>query len=772
VSGDRLLPRHEDARLVTGRGTFLDDVPVIDPLHAAFVRSTRARARVTDVDPRGADGRPGIAGVYWAATLPGPLSPLPDAVSPSTVHPYLRTFTSPPQAPLARDVHHVGEPVAVVLGRDRYVVADAVEAVEVAYEERPAVPTIDDALAMRGGPVHAGAASNVAGLLQAEVGDVEAAFRRAAVVVAERFHVQRVQGLPLETRGIVVEPDRRAGGLTVHAAHQNPYRLRDGIARCLGLPTERIRVIAPDVGGGFGSKGMVYPEDIVCCLLAYRLGRAVKWVETRSESFLGTNQAREMRIDARLAADADGRILGLDVKIDQDSGAYCHYEMVLPSSVLAHLPGLYRVPAVRAQASAVLTTKVQASPYRGAGRPEAAFAIERLLDLLSRELGLDPAETRRRNLVTPGDLPYRGGLRMPNGVPVEYDSGDFPLMLGTALELVEYPRWRALQREASGRRLGIGLAGCVEGGGFGPCEGARVRVDPGGEVTVDLGVGSQGQSHETVFARLCADFLGVSAERVRVRGGDTALFPYGFGTRASRVAVNTGNAVALAAATVRERACQLAARALECSAEDIVLADGAASVRGFPGRAVLLGDLAMAALQAPDPSAPVPGLEATSFYHPPGFTWAGSVSAAVVEVDPETGRVDVLRYVTVHDCGRPLDARVVEGQAAGGIAQGLGAALSEELVYDAAGQLTTGTLMDYAPVRAADMPSLVLQAMDFPATSNPLGVKGIGEGSTAGPPAAIAGAIDDALGGKARVTRAPFTAERVWRWAQALDERS
>jgi carbon-monoxide dehydrogenase large subunit len=577
----------------------------------------------------------------------------------------------------------------------------------------------------------------------------------------------------LETRGIIARRDPASGMLQVWIASQNPYRIRDGISHCLGIPPGEIRVMAGDVGGGFGCKGMIYPEEIVCCLLALHLGRPIKWVETRIESFLSTNHAREMLVEAAIAARRNGTILGIDVKLFQDCGAYCHYELVLPTAVINHLPNQYRIPNLRAEGHAVLTNKVQVSPYRGAGRPEAVFVIERLIEMLARRIGVDPADVRRANLVRPEELPYSSGLRMWNGWPIVYDSGDFPGMFERALELADYSRWRKEQRQAreEGRLLGVGIAACIEGGGIGPSEGATVSVEETGRVDVILGVGSQGQSHETVFAQVCADVLGVEFEDVSVRGGDTNLFPEGFGTRASRVAVNAGNAVAKAAEVLKTKVSLIAAELLECSRGDIVIESGRAGVRGVPGRTVSMAEIARAATGAVGPADARPVLAATEFFHPDTATWAGSVHVAVAEVDADTGTWRVLKYVVVHDCGRALNVQVVEGQVVGGIAQGLGMILGEELVYDEFGQLVTGSLMDYAVPRADDMPDVVLEHMDFPARSNALGVKGIGEGSVAGPPAAIANAIEDAIGGGARVTRTPLTSQRVWELLGKLAQR-
>lgn len=761
------IVRKEDPRLIRGDGMFTDDMGAHGALHVAFIRSSRARARIVAINTSKAIVSPDVLAIYSARDFPCTLAPLPDSMitGKAAAHPYVRHSYSPPQFPLVKDeAHYVGEPLAVVVATNPYALADAVSDVTVEYEELPPIVSVQDAISMRFGVVHRDAPSNVAGHICAEVGNIEQAFKQAEMVVGDTFQIPRLFGLPLEPRSILAIPDRLSDGLTVYVSNQNPYSLRAGVAAALRVSPDVVRVVTPDVGGGFGAKGMIYPEEVVCCLLAHQLKQPIKWTESRSESFFSTNHARDATAEAKLAARRDGSILGLDVTVFQDCGAYSHYEMVVAMNILSHFPGLYRIPNLRSQAYALLTNKVQTAPYRGAGRPEAIFVTERLVDILSREISRDPADVRQLNLIRPDEMPYSSGLLSWTGLPSSYDSGDFPAMLNKTLADGDYSGWRQAQAvgRQSGRLVGIGLAINLESGGGGLCEGATVRIHETGHVTVLLGVSSQGQSHETVFAQICANVVGTGIDMVRVRGGDTSLAPRGFGTRGSRVAVNAGNAVAKAAAAVRRRIELLASSVLECSPDDVSVQAGLAFVKGLPDRVVSFGELAATVLRSPVASELGPVLSATEYFYPSALTWSHSFHLLVVEIDPLTGSLEILRYVVVHDAGRPLNAAVVDGQILGGLAQGLGSATTEHISYDESGHQLTGTLVEYAIPRAGDMPDVTLKHLDFPTNTNPLGIKGIGEGATAGPPAALANAVADALGGQVHVNCLPLSPQRVW----------
>jgi carbon-monoxide dehydrogenase large subunit len=766
--GERVIgqspPRREDERLVTGRGRFIDDIAPAGCLHVAIVRSTHARARIVAIDTAAARALPGVT-VFVAGDLPELEASLP-AHHADPANPYVRLDTPRAQPPLARDeVRYVGEPVAAVLAPDAYAAADAAEAVRVEYEPWPAVVDAEAAMADGSPAVHAGL-PNVVGRVSVLIGDVERAFAEADVIVEDHPRHGRVSSMAIETRGICAQFDRATGTLTVWAAHQAPYSVRSSIAGRLKLPAERVRVIVPDTGGGFGPKENVYTEDVLVPVLAYRLGRPVKWIQTRTEFMLSTHHSREQAHHARIAATRDGKILGLDARIVKDVGAYHRASVNEPTNTVNHLPSVYKVPAFRAEGFAVVTNKTPSAPYRGAGRPEAILVIERLLDRLATELGLDPAELRERNLITPSEMPYRPGLVYRDGVPVRYDGGDYPQEFARALAALDYAGWRKKQAEwrAQRRRIGLSVVSSLEAGGsVRPGEWATVKVDEGGHVEVLIGVSHSGQSHETVFAQVCAEYLGARFDDVRVRGGDTALVAHGYGTGASRVAVNTGNAVMEAAVAVKARACRVAGRLLECAPEDVRLEDGRAFVVGAPARAIALGDLARAALRDKAlVEEGTPGLWASKFWATPTVTWSSGVHAAAVEVDAETGRVTILSYVIVHDCGRQLHPVVVDGQIVGGFAQGLGVALGEVIVYDEDGQALTTTLMDYPIPRAGDMPPLTVEHLYFPTDHNALGVRGVGEGATGPPPTVIANAIADAFDGRLEIPTPVFTPERVW----------
>jgi carbon-monoxide dehydrogenase large subunit len=755
--------RKEDERLLVGRGRFVDDIQLPDLLHLVLVRSTHARARLARVDVSAARAQPGVA-AFTAGDL-AELDALLPAAGADPTNPYVVLDSPRPQPVLAvGEVRHVGEAIAAVVAGDRYQAADAAETVRVDYEPWPAV--VDAEAAMREGapPIHAGH-SNVVGRIQKISGDVERAFAEAAVVVEERLAHVRVSSMALEPRTVCAAYDGDTEMLTIWAGHQQPFNLRATVASVLGLALERVRVVVPDTGGGFGPKIAVYPEDVLVPALAYRLRRPVKWIQTRTEFMQSTHQAREQRHEARLAASSDGRLLALDVRIVKDVGAYHYFSINEPSNTINHLPSQYRIPALRAEAVSVVTNKVASSPYRGAGRPEAVFVIERLLDRLARRLGMDPAEVRFKNLVGPEQMPYAPDLVYRDGVPVRYDGGDFPLELRRALVLADYDGWRKRQVELrrEGRHIGLGIGAYMEAGGSpSPGEWAAVRVDDQGQVAVSIGVSASGQGHETVFAQVCAEYLGARFEDIRVRGGDTALVPHGYGTGASRVAINTGNAVALAAESVRRKACRVAARLLECGEGDVRIEAGQAFVIGAPMRAVPLGRLARTALRDRTlADLGGPGLWDTKFYTLPTVTWASGVHVAVVDVDADTGCVKILKYVMVHDCGRQLHPVIVDGQVLGGFVQGLGVPLGEQIVYDDRGQLLTGSLMDYPIPRAADVPEVVTEHLVFPTDHNPLGVRGVGEGPTCAPATVIANAVDDAFDGRLGIRDPVLTPGRV-----------
>ncbi|MGN6187721.1 MAG: aerobic carbon-monoxide dehydrogenase large subunit [Conexibacter sp.] len=763
----RRLPRLEDPRLLTGRGCYVDD---LEPhaLHAAFVRSEHAHARVRDVDVTGALAVPGVAAVYTWEDLDGPLAdPLP-LISP---HPGIVARRT--QRALAHDeVCYAGETIAMVVARDRYVAEDAAAAIRVSYEPLPVIADLLAAAAPDAPTAHADMQDNLAAVLAGQTADVEAALAEAPHVFSWRFDVERSAAMPLEGRAVLARYDPAHDSLLVHDSTQVPTSVRRGLAHLLGMDLERVHVVAPDVGGAFGVKGMqYYAEEVLVPWAARRLGAAVKWTEDRREHFIASNQERRQVHDVRVGCDGDGRLLAFETRFLHDTGAYIPYGLIVPINTLSHVPGVYRVPAYGYEMRAIFTNTVCTSPYRGAGRPQAIFAMERTLDRLAGELGIDRAEIRRRNLVTPEEMPYDTGIVGEDGGHAVYDSGDFPHGLELALQRIGYDGWSRRRRAAArgGRRVGLGIACYVEGTGIGPFEGARVEVHGSGRVTVATGLSTQGQSHATVFAQVTAEQLGVAPDEVDVTTGDTRLIGYGVGTFASRAAVVAGSAVHEAAQAVREQALQLAARALAADPADVELADGAARVKGAADPGIPLGRLALLAnpshhaydaeseaAQAQrhavhPPGGPAlrdgerPGLVAVSWFSPPATTWASGMHAAVVEVDAATMELRILDYVIVHDCGTVLNPLVVDGQVIGGFAQGIGGAFYERIAYDADGQIQNASFMDFLMPYATEVPLPQVVHMETASPLNPLGAKGAGEGGVMPVSAVIANAVADAL---------------------------
>jgi len=748
----RSLRRREDERLLRGRGRYVADITFPDQLQAVFVRSPFAHAAIGGIDASAALEVPGVVTVLTAADVPaGPLPPFLWDTPPEKLVAALRPQLRPCHPPLLADRPlYAGQAVAVVVAESRYLAEDAAELVEIDYEPLEAVATLDRALAAGAPVVQEGWDDNVAVRFVVSKGDVAAALGDAAVVVRERFSIQRQAGIPMETRGAVATWEPDGAGLTLWSATQNSHPLRRAMSRVSGVEQERIRVIAPDVGGGFGIKGVLYPEDLLVGLLAMRLGRPVKWIEDRLEHMMSAVHAREQVHEIELGLDADGRIVALRDHVLVDTGAYNPLGLVIPYNTIAHLMGPYRVPAFEATAEGVITTKTPTAPYRGAGRPEAVFAVERSLDLAARRLGLDPVELRLRNLVQPDEMAYDVGILYRDGEPLVLDGGDYPEVLRRAAELAG---WDDVEiRERDGRLVGRGVGVYVEGTGIGPFEGALVEVGDDGRVRVRTGACTQGQGHATVFAQVCADHLGVDAEMVDVVTGDTEGLEKGWGTVASRSAVVAGNAVAEAAGVVREQALRTASELLEIAVADLTVTAGRVVPRDAPDRGLGLGEVARAAREQGTPLV-------TTFYFEPGtVTWASGAHAAVVAVDPETGEVEVLRYVVVHDCGREINPMIVDGQVHGGVAQGIGGALYEEVIYDEEGQLLNGTLADYLVPTAEEVPVIELDRRETLSPLNALGVRGVGEGGAIVPPAAIANAVEDALSRLgAVVRRTPLT---------------
>jgi carbon-monoxide dehydrogenase large subunit len=764
------IKRNEDARLLRGRALFVDDLDFPDLLHAAFLRSELAHARIRRIDPSAALRRPGVVAVYTAADLGDYWQPGPLLVPPPPI-PGI-TFNQRTQVPLARDkVRHVGEPLAVVIADSRHVAEDALADITVELDPLPAVADIERALDPSAARVHDDLGTNIAAHVRQTKGDYAAARARAAHVVRRRFRYDRGTSSPIETRGIVARWDVRAAHLTVWDTTQAPVFLRGGLAGMLGLGERQVRVIAPFVGGGFGPKIMLfYPEEVVLPWVAIRLEQPVKWIEDRKEHFFATTQERGQVHDAEMALDAEGRILGIKDVFLHDTGAYDPYGLTVPINSQCTLLGPYAIESYDSTFTAVFTNKPTVTPYRGAGRQHGVFVIERLLDLAARELAIDRAEIRRRNFIPTDAFPYDNKIIYQDFTALSYDSGNYPPILDKALALIGYDEFRKDEQprlRAAGRHVGIGLAAYVEGTGIGPYEGAKVQVQANGKVGVATGIGTQGQGHFTSFAQIVADAVGVDVADVDVVTGDTDQFYWGAGTFASRGAVVAGNAINAAAQAVRAKILQVAAEHFECAEQDLEIAGGRVAIAGVPGKSVRLGDLALKAnpMRGAVKPGTEPGLEATRYFGPPSGATASGVHAMIVEVDPETFGLTVHKYVVVHDCGTVINPMILAGQIFGGVAQGIGNAFYEQLVFDDSAQLLNASLAEYLLPGSLDVPMIDVAHTVTPSPLNPLGIKGAGEAGAIPVGPLFAQAIEDALDLPAKgieILEIPLSPARLW----------
>jgi carbon-monoxide dehydrogenase large subunit len=762
------VPRREDPRFLRGEARFLDDVRLPGLLHVAFLRSPHAHANILGIRTEAAAVMPGVVRVFTYDDLARWLKPLPlfGAVPPGLAAAIRFDIRQAPQLALCRDrVRHVGEIVAMVVAESRARAEDAAERIEVDWEPLPVVTDMVSATDPSSPLVHEAWGTNVAVGFTHAIGNVDAAFAAADAVSTETFVIQRYVGMPIEPRGVVAAWDRRDGTLTTWNSTQVSHFVQQGLASALELPHHKVRVIAPDLGGGFGTKASGYAEDLLLPVAALVLHRPVKWVEDRREHMVGAAHARHQTHEISLAGRFDGTILGVRDRIWLDLGAYNAWGIVLPYNTVAHLLGPYRIRDMRVDVQGVVTNKTPNAPYRGAGRPETVFAMDRAVDCLARKLRIDPAEIRRRNYIRPEEMPWDLGMPYRDGNPLVYDSGDFPVVLETALDAAGYEEFQLTREDSRSSSLyrGIGISGYVEGTAIGPFEGATVKLDLAGRVLVATGAVSSGQGHETSFAQIAADTLGVPLEWITVVGGDTAAVPFGVGTFASRSGVTAGNSIADAAGRVRDKLVAAAATILEAAPADLEVEDGRIFVRGSRDRAVDFPGVIQASMPTfARPGVASPDFEATAYHHVPTVTFASAVHVAQVEVDVGTGMVRLLRYVVAHDCGKIVNPLIVDGQVHGGVAQGVGGALFEEMVYDEQGQLLTGTLMDYLVPTATDLPTIETVHLEFPSPRNPLGMKGLGEGGAISPPAAIANAIDDALRSLGvRVTETPVSPARL-----------
>lgn len=764
------LPRREDPELLTGRGRYSADLVLPGMLHAVFLRSPHPHARIGSIDADAARALPGVRAVLAAAELP-------DGLAPQPVSHVIWGARETPYYALARDrVRYVGEPVAVVVAESAYLAEDGRDAITVEWEPLPSVGDVEASLRDDAPRLYDEWDDNVAGSSGGELGDVDAALEAADVVVSERFDIARLFGCPLEGRGVLADWDPHADELTLWTSTQIASQTRGYLSELLDLPEHRIHLQVPRMGGGFGSKFHFYPEEAAVAFAARSTGSPVRWIEDRAESFTATVHARAQVVHATIGARRDGTITALKVDIAADLGAALHTVSFGPAWMTSILvTNAYAIPDVRVGLRAVMTNTTPVGSYRGWGAPEANFVIERLVERVARELDADPVEVRRRSFVQPEQMPHHG---LAQGMPI--DGGRYEELLDRGLEVAGYAGWRARQREmrAAGRHVGIGVSFYLETTGMGPSRSmnyaglkqgthdtTRVRVEPGGQVTVFTGICEMGQGFTNGMAQVCADALGIHPDDIRVVTGDSASCPFtGYGTAASRSSSVAAGSAARACAIVREKVELIAAHMLGTTPGELEIALGRISVAGSPGQAVTMADVGRAAyrqaIELPDDMEP--GLEATAVYDPQGMEWPYGMNVAVVEVDAETGEVSFLDYAYVHDCGTLLNPKIVEGQITGAIAQGIGMALYEELRYTADGHPLTSSFHDYLLPTATTSPRPRLDHLCNPSPTVPGGMKGVGEAGVIGSPSAVANAIEDALRPfGAHVTRLPVTPARI-----------
>lgn len=747
--------RREDERLLTGAGRYVDDIDVARALHIRFVRSQVAHGRIQAIDISAAQALPGVIGIWTGSDIIDHVRPLgPSKADGGVFEDPLFAVLGPTagfirharRPVLAVDVvRYVGEPIVAIAAVDPYVAEDALALVDVSIEDMavlsdPFLALAPEAIRLYDWP------DNMCLDLEVATGDVDAVFAHAAHVTKRILHSARLSCSPLEGRGVLAVPDAVGPGLTVYSSTQIPHMVRDAIADAIDLPLHHVRVIAPDVGGGFGAKAIPYPEELFVPWVARTLGQPVKWIEDRYEHFVTSISSRDQIHDIEIALDRDGTILGVRDHFVSDVGAFSPLGVVQPYNTAAHLAGCYRVPNLQIRMTSVVTNKPPLSPYRGAGRPEAVFAMERIIDLACREHGLDPIEVRRRNVITGAEIPYAVGIPYRDGTPIVYDSGDFAVCLDRALALADVTSDPA---DDGNRAVGFGVACYVEGTGIGPFESAQIEMFDDGTAVVSTGACSQGQSHETVFARIVADTLGLSPDRVTVIGGDTGATSFGWGTLASRSAVVAGSAIQRASRDIIESVSEELSRAWEVSPDDLVFANDTVSVAGSPTMSSTWADVIRRFSPTRGrPDATRNGLSAAAHFVPETVTFANGAHVAKVAVDTDTGEVEILDYVVVHDCGPLLDEDVVDGQIQGGVAQGIGAALFEELAFDVEGQPVNPTFIDYILPPCSAMPPVRIEHIETRSPRNPLGIKGVGEAGTIPVPAAVLNAIDHALRGR------------------------
>eukprot|EP00904_Undaria_pinnatifida_P002337 jgi/Undpi1/12103/HiC_scaffold_41.g14076.m1 len=755
------VKRREDPGLITGKGLFVADIQLPDTLHLAFVRSPYAHARVGEIDSSEALALPGVVAILTAADVNSSFATTLKPGFPIDGAPFSDSKMAQRYPLASSKVHFVGEPVALVLAENSYTAQDAVELVFVDYDPLAAQVDPEAALASDAAIIHEEWDSNLAFCWGPVGEDVAPIFASAAHTIELTLTNQRVIPNAMEPRAVLAQYEAASDSYTVWSTTQSPHGLRDSLAAALACPPNKMRVIAPEVGGGFGVKGGTHGEEILAPYLARRFGRPVKWAASRSEDYLVTSHGRDQKGTIGLAADETGRILAASLKLRQDCGAfYGTIAPLIPAITISMMTGVYDIPKIHAEATGVFTNKHPSEPYRGAGRPDAAFLIERAVDVLADEMGLDPAELRRRNYVPPEKFPYKTAAN------TTYDSGNYLPNLEKALELSDYEGWREKQRQRSkdsGKLLGVGLCTYVEVCGPGPFESGGVFMDENAKVTIKTGSSPHGQGHETTWAQIAADTLQLPMEEIEVLHGDTAIVPRGMGTYGSRSTALAGSAVRLNSQTVLEKARHVAAHLLEASPLDVTVVDSQFQVVGVPERSLSWAEVAAAATDPTLPTEQQGGLQADKDFEPEERIFPFGSHVAVVEIDKQTGALEILRYLTVDDCGRVINPMLVEGQIHGGLAQGLGQALWEVAHYDEMGNLLSGSALDYAIPRADNFPHFENHRTETPSPLNPLGVKGVGEASTIGSMPTIVNAVVDALSHLGiRHVDMPLTTEKIW----------
>ncbi|WP_428908051.1 xanthine dehydrogenase family protein molybdopterin-binding subunit [Niallia sp. Krafla_26] len=764
------LRRTEDDRLLMGKGMYVDDIKLDGCYHVAFLRSPYAHANINNIRTVEALALDGVIAAFTGEDLVDKVGYLPLM---SNVYPGVMEREKPiikPQMQRAlayKKARYVGEPVAAIVAISRAVAEDALELIQIDYEPLTVVNDPYKAMKKESPILFEEWGDNIAVSYEVKAGNVEKVLKNADFIIREKFKVNRQSGNPIETRGVLTNWDIRTNSLTMWSSTQMPHRLQYYISECLSIPKSNIRVVAPDVGGGFGPKALIYSEEIALAYFATVLKKPLKWIEDRLEHMKGTAHSRDQHHFVEVGFQKDGTIIGLRDELILDTGAYNLYGVNTSYNTAAHLPGPYRLDHYTCNVKVISTNKVPCSQYRGAGRPEAVFVMDRIIDLIAKQLNMDPADVRIKNMITKEEMPYDTGRLYKDGEPLIYDSGDYVTCFHKALEEIDYHEFRSKQEQyrKEGKYIGVGLSAYVEGTGQGPHDGCRISIDSSGSILCGVSTASQGQGHQTTWAQICAEYLDVPMEQIQIVTGDTAAVKYGSGTYGSRSAVVGGNAIVKACKSIKKKAIKIASILLETSKENLIIGNGRVFLIDKPDVGYTYAELAKWAEpnKLPLKHDIEPGLSVEEYFVPSTATYSNGVHAALVEVDIESGKIEIIKYVVSHDSGKIINPMIAEGQIAGGVAQGIGGAVYEEIVYDDNGQIVTGTYMDYLLPTASEIPDIISIHMESPSTRNSLGVKGVGEGGTISPPAVLANAVEDALRSfDIKINSLPLSPNYIW----------